>query len=100
MKGCYLFRKWGKLGPKHISPFRVISQVGKVAYKSDLPVELSQIHSTFHVSQIWNFLADYSTVVPFHDIQVDEHLNIKRQVAILYIKTNALHNKVVVLVKI
>ena len=48
-KGFIRFRKQGKLGPRYISPFRVLVQMGQVAYPLDLPVELSQIHNTFHV---------------------------------------------------
>ena len=51
-KGVIRFRKWGKLGPRYIGPFRLIARVGMVAYRLDLPTELSQIHNTFHVSQL------------------------------------------------
>ena len=69
-KGVIRFRKWGKLGPRYIGLFRVVARVGKVAYRLDLPVELSQIHSTFHVSQLRKCLVDDSAVVPLEDIQV------------------------------
>ncbi|KAJ9556067.1 hypothetical protein OSB04_010681 [Centaurea solstitialis] len=48
------FRKRGKLGPRFIGPFEIIARVGKVAYQLELPPELSQIHNTFHVSQLRN----------------------------------------------
>ena len=40
-KGVIHFRKRGKLGSQYIGPFRVISRVSKVAYRLDLPDELS-----------------------------------------------------------
>ena len=49
-KGVIRFRKRGKLGPQYIGTFQVIAKVGKLAYRLDLPEELSQIHITFHVS--------------------------------------------------
>lgn len=49
-KGVIEFRKRGKLGPKYIGPFRVTARVGNIAYRLELPAELSQIHNTFHVS--------------------------------------------------
>ena len=83
-KGVIRFKKRGKLGPRYIGPFRVIARVGKVAYKLNLPAELSRIHSTFHVSQLQKCLVDDSTVVPLEDIQVDGSLNyIERPEAIL-----------------
>ena len=83
-KGVIRFRKRGKLGPRFIGLFRMLTRVGRVAYRLDLPVKLSQIHSTFHVSQLWKCLMDESVVVPLEDIQVDDSLNyIERPVAIL-----------------
>ena len=48
--GVIRFRKWGKMGPRFVGSFRVLASVGKVAYRLELPEELSQIHDTFHVS--------------------------------------------------
>ncbi|GKG12239.1 hypothetical protein Tco_0346476 [Tanacetum coccineum] len=44
------FGKRGKLSPRYVGPFKVIAKVGKVAYKLELPQELSRVHHTFHVS--------------------------------------------------
>ena len=68
----------------YIGPFRVVSRVGKVAHRLDLPAERSQLHNTFHISHLWKCLVDNSAVVPLEDIQVDDSLNyIERPVAIL-----------------
>ncbi|CAH1425486.1 unnamed protein product [Lactuca virosa] len=100
-KGVIQFRKRGKLGPKYIGPFRVISRVGKVAYRLDLPAELIQIRNTFHVSQLRKCLVDDPASVPLEDIQVDDSLNyIERPVVILDRKTKTLRNIVVQLVKV
>ncbi|CAH1412384.1 unnamed protein product [Lactuca virosa] len=100
-KGVIRFRTRGKLGPRFIGPFRVMARVGQVAYRLDLPAELSQIHSTFHFSQLWKCLVDDSAVVPLEDIQIDDDLNcIERPVVILDRKTKELRNKRVGLVKV
>ena len=94
-------RKRGKLGPRFIGPFKVIARVGKVAYRLELPPELSQIHNTFHVSRLRKCLADESAHVPINDIQVDERLNyVERPIAILERKINSLRNKEIGLVKV
>ena len=79
----------------------MIARFGKVAYRLDFPEELSLNYSTFHVSQLWKFVADGSTVVPMDDVQVDDRLSyIDRSITFLDQKTKALHNKVVSLVKV
>ena len=83
-KGVISFTKRGKLGPRYIGPFRIISRVGKVAYMLELPEELSRIHNTFHVSQLRKCITDQEAVVSLDDIQVDERLNyVERPVAVL-----------------
>ena len=100
-KGVIRFRKRGKLGPRFIGPFRVLARVGRVAYRLDLPEELSLIHNTFHVSQLRKCLVDETAVVPLEDIQVDSGLNyIEKPIAILERKTKTLRNKVIQLVKV
>ncbi|GKB87439.1 putative reverse transcriptase domain-containing protein, partial [Tanacetum coccineum] len=47
----------------------------KVAYKLELPEELSNIHSTFHVSNIKKCLSDESLVIPMKELRLDDKLN-------------------------
>jgi hypothetical protein len=42
----------GKLAPRYIGPYKVLKRVGVVAYRFELPEEMSDIHPVFHVSQI------------------------------------------------
>ncbi|KAD4585146.1 hypothetical protein E3N88_22747 [Mikania micrantha] len=100
-KGIIRFRKRGKLSPRFIGPFRIMARVGKVAYRLDLPDELSGIHPTFHVSHLRKCLADDVAYVPLNDIEVDERLNyIEEPVAIVDTKEKQLRNKVIRQVKI
>ncbi|GJT13894.1 putative reverse transcriptase domain-containing protein [Tanacetum coccineum] len=41
-KGVVRFGKRGKLNPRYVGPFKVIERVGEVAYKLELPEELSR----------------------------------------------------------
>lgn len=77
------------------------SYLTKVAHRLDIPEELSQIHNTFYVSQLWTCLADDSAVVPLDDIHVDERLNyVEKPIATLDMETKTLRNKVVGLEKV
>ncbi|GJT10434.1 hypothetical protein Tco_0857476 [Tanacetum coccineum] len=51
-KGVVHFGKRGKLNPRYVGPFKVLEKVGEVAYKLELPEELSRVHNTFHVSNL------------------------------------------------
>ncbi|GJX11743.1 putative reverse transcriptase domain-containing protein [Tanacetum coccineum] len=47
-QGVVRFGKRGKLNPRYVGPFKVLEKVGSVAYKLELPEELSRVHNTFH----------------------------------------------------
>nr|GEU66936.1 reverse transcriptase domain-containing protein [Tanacetum cinerariifolium] len=47
-KGVIRFGKREKLNPRYVGPLNVLEKVGSVAYKLELPQELSQAHNTFH----------------------------------------------------
>ncbi|GJR64324.1 hypothetical protein Tco_0010389 [Tanacetum coccineum] len=63
-----------KLNPRYVGPFRVLAKVGKVAYKLELPQELSRVHHTFHVSNLKKCYADEPLVMPLEGIHVDDKL--------------------------
>ncbi|GJX33751.1 hypothetical protein Tco_0245308, partial [Tanacetum coccineum] len=71
-KGVVHFEKRGKLSPRYIGPFKIIARVGPVAYTLEFPEELKGIHSTFHVSNLKNCLAEGEVVVPLEEIQLDD----------------------------
>ncbi|GJW61649.1 hypothetical protein Tco_0110984 [Tanacetum coccineum] len=73
-KGVVRFGKRGKLNPRYVGPFRVLAKVGKVAYKLELPQELSRVHHTFHVSNLKKCYADEPLVMPLEGIHVDDKL--------------------------
>nr|GEW99851.1 putative reverse transcriptase domain-containing protein [Tanacetum cinerariifolium] len=73
-KGVVRFGKRGKLNPRYVGPFKVIARVGSVAYKLDLPEELSRVHNTFHVSNLKKCYADEPLAVPLDGLHFDDKL--------------------------
>ncbi|KAD4586362.1 hypothetical protein E3N88_23963 [Mikania micrantha] len=83
-KGVVRFGKRGKLNPRYIGPFEIITKVGPVAYKLKLPPELSGVHDTFHVSNLKKCLSDETLVIPLEEIQINDQLHfIKEPVEIM-----------------
>ncbi|GKE21325.1 putative reverse transcriptase domain-containing protein [Tanacetum coccineum] len=74
-KGVIHFGKRGKLNPRYVGPFKVLKQVGSVAYKLELPQELSRVHNTFHVSNLKKCYADEPLAVPFDGLHFDDKLH-------------------------
>ena len=63
-----------KLNPRYVGPFEIVERVGPVAYRLNLPEELSGVHNVFHVSNLKKCLSDETLIVPLEEIHVDEQL--------------------------
>nr|GEY98787.1 retrotransposon protein, putative, Ty3-gypsy subclass [Tanacetum cinerariifolium] len=73
-KGVVRFIKRGKLNPRYIEPFKVLAKVGDVAYKLELPRELSRVHHTFHVLNLKKCYADEQLAMPLEGVHIDDTL--------------------------
>ena len=74
-KGLIRFRKRGKLNTRYIGPFEILARIGPVAYKLNLPRELNNLHSIFHVSNLKKCLSNETLVIPLDEIEINESLN-------------------------
>nr|GEZ52461.1 putative reverse transcriptase domain-containing protein [Tanacetum cinerariifolium] len=68
-------KSYTDLNPRYIGPFKISARVGTVAYRLELPEQLSRVYSTFHVSKLKKCMADEPLAIPLDEIQVDNKLN-------------------------
>nr|GEW94085.1 putative reverse transcriptase domain-containing protein [Tanacetum cinerariifolium] len=66
-KGVVRFGKRGKLSPRYVGPFKLLSKVRDVSYRLKIPQQLSRVHNTLHVSNLKKCLSDESLMIPLDD---------------------------------
>ena len=95
------FDKKGKLAPRYVGPIEILERIGKVDYRLELLEELSNIHPTFHVSNLRKCLAEHDLIVPLDDIQINETLHfVEKPVEIMDRQTKQLRRSRIPIVKI
>ncbi|GKA88055.1 putative reverse transcriptase domain-containing protein [Tanacetum coccineum] len=100
-KGVLRFGKRGKLNPRYVEPFKVIEKVGEVAYKLELPEELSRVPNTFHVSNLKKCYADEPLAVPLDGLHFDDKLQfVEEPVEIMDREVKRLKQRRIPLVKV
>nr|GFB53522.1 putative reverse transcriptase domain-containing protein [Tanacetum cinerariifolium] len=100
-KGVVRFGKREKLNPRYVGPFKVLEGVRDVAYKLDLPEELSRVHNTFHVSNLKKCHADEPLVVPLDGLHFDDKLHfVEKPVEIMEHEVKRLKRSRIPLVKV
>nr|GEW15973.1 reverse transcriptase domain-containing protein [Tanacetum cinerariifolium] len=91
----------GKLNPKYVRPFKVLEKVGSVAYKLELPQELSWVHNTFHVSNLKKCYADEPLAIPLDGLRVDDKLNfVEETIEIIDLEVKQLKRSRIQIVKV
>ena len=100
-KGVIRFSKREKLNPRYIGPFRIIERIGPVAYRLELPLEMSRIHNVFHVSMLRKYVSDPSHILEAQPIELNEDFSFEVQlVDIVDQEIKELRNKVIPMVKV
>nr|GEU97282.1 reverse transcriptase domain-containing protein [Tanacetum cinerariifolium] len=61
--------------PRYVGPFKILEKIGKVAYKLELPKELSRVHNTFHMSNLKKCHADEPLAVLLDGLHFDDKLH-------------------------
>ncbi|XP_070041086.1 uncharacterized protein [Nicotiana tomentosiformis] len=101
MKGVMQFGKKGKLSPMYVGPFKIIQRIGEVAYKLELPREMSLVHPVLHVSMLKKVVGDTWVIVLVETIEVNEELTYEEiPVVILDRQVQKLRSKEIASVKV
>ena len=89
------------MNPGYIGPFRIVERIGPVAYRLELPSELSRIHNVFHVSMLRKYVSDPSHVLETPPFELNEDMTFKVQpVDIVDQRIKELRNKTILMVKV
>ena len=84
MKGTRRFGIKGKLAPRYVGPFKIVSKRGDLAYQLELPSNFANVHDVFHVSQLRKCFKTPDRTINFEDIELQEDLSYREHpVAIL-----------------
>ncbi|GJY81580.1 putative reverse transcriptase domain-containing protein, partial [Tanacetum coccineum] len=82
-----------------VSPWKGV--VGSIAYKLELPQELSRVHNTFHVSNLKKCYADEPLAVPLDGLHFDDKLQfVEEPVEIIDREVKQLRQSRVLIVKV
>ncbi|GKC89495.1 putative reverse transcriptase domain-containing protein [Tanacetum coccineum] len=76
-------------------------EIGTVAYKLELPQELSRVHNTFHVSNLKKCYSDEPLAVPLEGLHVDDKLRfVEEPVEIMDREVKRLKQSCILIVKV
>ncbi|GKF53428.1 putative reverse transcriptase domain-containing protein, partial [Tanacetum coccineum] len=83
-----------------VRPFKIIAKVGTIAYRLELPEQLSKVHSTFHVSNLKKCMFDEPLAIPLDEILVDDKMHfIKEPIEIMDCEVKRLKQSRIPIVK-
>nr|CAH66048.1 OSIGBa0131F24.2 [Oryza sativa] len=96
LRGVHRFQTKGKLAPRFVGPFKIVSRRGEVAYQLELPPSMAGIHDVFHVSQLKKCLRAPTEEADPDRIELQEDLTyVEKPVRILEVSERNTRNRVI-----
>nr|CAH66284.1 OSIGBa0161P06.1 [Oryza sativa] len=96
LRGVHRFQTKGKLAPRFVGPFKIVSRRGEVAYQLELPPSMAGIHDVFHVSQLKKCLRVPTEEADPDRIELQEDLTyVEKPVRILEVSERKTRNRVI-----
>jgi hypothetical protein len=87
-RGTRRFQVREKLAPRYIGPYKIVERIGVVAYRLELPPQMSDVHDVYNVSQLKQCLRVPEEQAPMEVIDLQPNLRYQeRPVKILDIAT-------------
>nr|GEX70322.1 putative reverse transcriptase domain-containing protein [Tanacetum cinerariifolium]GFA10417.1 putative reverse transcriptase domain-containing protein [Tanacetum cinerariifolium]GFA10819.1 putative reverse transcriptase domain-containing protein [Tanacetum cinerariifolium] len=87
--------------PENLKHKDVLAKVGSIAYKLELPQELSMVHNTFHVSILKKYYANEPLAIPLKGLHINDTLYfVKEPVKIMDCEVKRLRQSRVPIVKV
>jgi hypothetical protein len=90
----------GKLEPRFIGPFKILEKRGEVAYQLELPLQLSDVHDMFHVSQLKKCLCVPEEQIPMEDTYANDLSYQEYPIKILETSERVTRNKKIKMCKV
>ena len=75
LRGTQRFGIKGKLAARYVGPFNVLSRHAELAYRLELPPNLSKVHDVFNMSQLKKCFKDPGRAVDHESIDLQEDLS-------------------------
>jgi hypothetical protein len=101
MRGTRRFKVKGKLAPRYVSPFKIISHKGEVAYQLELPPQLVDVHDVFYMSQLKKCLRVLEEQLSMEELDLGGDLTYsERPIKILDMAERMTHSKVIKMCKV
>nr|ABA93571.1 retrotransposon protein, putative, Ty3-gypsy subclass [Oryza sativa Japonica Group] len=96
LRGVHRFHTKGKLAPRFVGLYKIVSRRGEVAYQLELPQSLAGVHNVFYVSQLKKCLRVPTEETNLEQIEVQEDLTyVEKPIRILEIDERRTRNQVI-----